>query len=75
MFIVYWIVYFLYIFIFYDYFTLIHYLKKSYYYLLSGLQDPSVIYILYNINLVLTAWRVQFYYNWRSYTAPDIQVS
>lgn len=77
-FIVYWIVSFLYIFIFYDYFSLMHYLKEGYYYLLSGLQDPSVIYILYNLKSVLTAWKadtVQFYYNWHSYAAPDMQAS
>lgn len=57
-FIIYWIVYLLYIFIFYYYFSLMHYLKEGHYYLQSGLQDVSVIYILSNLNSVLTTWKV-----------------
>lgn len=43
-----------------------HSLKEGHYYLQSGLQEPSVIYSLYNLNLVLTAWKVDtkwFYHN------------
>lgn len=63
---IYWIVYLLYNFIFYYYFNLMHYLKEGHYYLSSGLQDPSVIYSSYNLNLLLTAWKVctmWFYHN------------